>query len=296
MCPFVDDTIPMKFKCALAILLSCFVIGTFAFRPDATPRRTPTLQQFLYSSERLKVMTWNVGRARLGGDDRARWEDVPHVADVIAREKPDVVALQELAGRSQGEALSRRLRGEYRGWAVGSRRGRSVAILLRRKHKVQNGFALETRTGRRAAVVVFELERVSQPIAIVSLHADPFNARNRRLYLEDIVWQVNQHHKGFALLAGDFNFDIVSDAKRDSLNDNLTHDSESYTLLTKHFLDVAKDAGTTALLNRRLDYVFAKPKDVQVVKTQVLKEAVGEMDHQPVVVYVDLPAKARFKL
>lgn len=286
----------MTFKILLTTLPICFIIGAVALRPDAALRRTPTLQQFLYSSERLEVMTWNVGRARWGGDERARWEDVPHVADVTAREKPDVVALQELASRSQGEALSRRLRGEYRGWSVGSRRGRSVAILLRRKHKVQNGFALETRTGRRAVVVVFELERVSKPIAVVSLHADPFNARNRRLYLEDIVWQVNQHHKGFALLAGDFNFDIVSDAQRDSLNDTLTHDSESYALLTKHFLDVAKDAGTTALLNRRLDYVFVKPKDVQVVKAQVLKEAVGEMDHQPVVVYMDLPAKARFKL
>lgn len=204
--------------------------------------------------------------------------------------------VEEPTSLPQNEALSRRLRGEYRGWSVGSRRGRSVAILLRRKHKVQNGFALETRAGRRAVVVVFELERVSQPIAVVSLHADPFNARNRRLYLEDIVWQVNQHHKGFAFLAGDCNFDIVSDAKRDALNDSLTHDSESYTLLTKQFLDAAKDAGTTALLNRRLDYVFVKPKDVQVVKAQVLKEAVGEMDHQPVIIHVDLPAKARFKL
>jgi endonuclease/exonuclease/phosphatase family metal-dependent hydrolase len=285
----------MTFKLLLTTLLACFIAGTQIFRLPATPHRTPTLQQFLYSTERLKVMTWNVGRARLGGDDRARWEDVPHIADVIHRQKPDVVALQELESRSQGEALSRRLRGEYRGWAASSRGGRSVAVLLRRKHEVRDGFFVSTRTGRRAVAVIFELERVSQPIAVVSLHADPFDARNRRLYIEDIVWQVNRH-KGFAFLAGDFNFDIASDAQRDSLNDNLTHDSEAYTLLTKQFSDLAKDAGATALLDRRLDYVFAKPKDAQVAKAQVLKEAVGEMDHQPVMVHVDLPAKARFKL
>ncbi len=287
----------MTFKLALTTLFACFVGGVVAFRSNApAPRRTPTLQQFLYSSERLKVMTWNVGRARLDGDDRARWEDLPHVAEVINREKPDVVALQELASRSQGAALARRLRGEYVGWTAGSRGGRSVAVLVRRKRKVQNGFAMGTRTGRRAVAVVFELQGVSKPIAVVSLHADPFDARNRRLYVEDIVWQVNNHHKGFAFLAGDFNFDIASDAKRDSLNDRLTHDSESYTLLTKHFSDLAKDAGATALLNRRLDYVFAKPKDVQLANAQVLKEAVGEMDHQPLVVHVDVPAKPRFRL
>ncbi len=254
-------------------------------------------QQFLFSTERLKLMTWNLGRARLGGDELARAEDLPHIMNVIEREKPDVVALQELASGKQLEMLARRLRGAYRGRASG-RRARTV-LLVRRRHTITETFELRTRNGRRAPALEFKRARIAEPITIVGVHADPFDARARRMFIEDLVAQTRPR-KGLVFLIGDFNLDVAGDGRRGgdraSLTDRLAHDAESYSLLARHFVDAGKSAGATALLERRLDYVFARPRTVAPVRARTLDAAVGEMDHRALVVLTDLRAKPRMQL
>lgn len=288
----------MAFRALLAILLLAFTCAAATLKPAASAQRKgASWQQLLFRTERLKLMTWNVGRARMNDEQTARTDDLPHVIAVIERERPDVVALHELSAGPQLGLLARRLRAAYFGMVSGRR---SLSLLLvRRRHKLINGFEIRTRVGRRAPALVFERARVKDPITVVGLHADPFDAARRRRYLEDLV-AATRGRRGYVFLLGDFNLDVAGDARQTadtaSLSDRLVHDAESYTLLGQHFADLGKLAGATALLGRRLDYIFARPRTVMVGKALTLKEAIGDMDHQPLVVHADLRAQARVSL
>jgi hypothetical protein len=57
----------------------------------------------------------------------------------------------------------------------------------------------------------------------------------------------------------------------------------------KYFRDLGRQAGDTAINDRRIDYVFGPPDAVFLRRAEVLRnEAVGHMDHWPLLIEVTL--------
>jgi endonuclease/exonuclease/phosphatase family metal-dependent hydrolase len=280
----------MWIKLSLAVLLVVSLAAAIHFRPDVA--RTPLGVQSNADDRRpLRLMTWNVGYAALEEDTRAHTEDMAAVADVIAKNDPDAVALQELAGEEQLNILLSLLGGRYRGFAGRLNRGDRVeAVLVKDPRARFDG--IQTRRAD-AASVTFNLGsgELAPEVVFVSAHADAFNAVRRRRYTEAIVeWAAARLARGrVVLVAGDFNFELSSVQETRLFTDNLKHDSEAYSYLLAHFRDLGREAGDTAMNERRIDYIFGPRDGAELVRAEVLRgSAVGRMDHWPLVVQVEL--------
>jgi endonuclease/exonuclease/phosphatase family metal-dependent hydrolase len=172
-----------------------------------------------------------------------------------------------LSGRDRAEAV-----------LVKDPAARFASIPLRRAHAASVTF--QAGVGQQAQEVIF-----------VSAHADAFSAMRRRRYTEDVAeWAVTRFGSGrVVLLAGDFNFELSAASETSFFTDNLKHDSEAYSYLLTHFRDLGRDAGDTAINERRIDYIFAPPEIAHLVHAEVLRGvAVGRMDHSPLLVEVEL--------
>src|ERR1041385_8932226 len=99
----------MWIKIVLALLFGLMILGAAHLaRPDERERATNSAND----PNSLRLLTWNIGYAELEDDTRAHDKDLPAVADVILREDPDAVALQELTGNTQLKNFFGLLRGE----------------------------------------------------------------------------------------------------------------------------------------------------------------------------------------
>src|SRR5262245_17549766 len=157
-------------------------------------------------------------------------------------------------------------------------------------------------TAQFAAVPTFRSEAASaafhvragaqlREIVFISAHADAYSAGRRRRYTEQVAdWATGRLRPGtLVLLAGDFNFELNADKETNFFTDNVKHDSEAYSYLLRFFPDLGRDAGDTAINERRIDYIFAPRDSVVLVYAQVLRgAAVGRMDHWPLLVEIEL--------
>jgi len=67
------------------------------------------------------------------------------------------------------------------------------------------------------------------------------------------------------------------------------NDSEAYSYALKYFRDLGRDAGYTAVNDRRIDYLFGPTEAVLLRRAEVLRDAgVGQMDHWPLLIEVAL--------
>ncbi len=88
-------------------------------------------------------------------------------------------------------------------------------------------------------------------------------------------------------IGGDFNFELKAANETNLYTDNLKYDSESYSQILRSFRDLGRDAGDTAINDRRIDYIFGPTGLEQVGRVEVLRNAaVGRMDHWPLLVEV----------
>src|SRR5215216_8203950 len=100
----------MWVKLILLLLFGLMILGAVHF---AQPHDRDEVSSRADTS--LRLLTWNIGYAELEDDTRAHDKDLPAVAEVILREDPDAVALQELTGAAQLNVLLNLLHGKYRG-------------------------------------------------------------------------------------------------------------------------------------------------------------------------------------
>src|SRR5690349_14600784 len=118
----------MWVKLILLVVFCLMIAGAVRF---AAPRATEETRSS-ESSASLRLLTWNIGYAELEDDTRAHDKDLPAVADVIRRENPDAVALQELTGKAQLNILLKLLNDQYRGAVAQQGRGdRFEAVLVK---------------------------------------------------------------------------------------------------------------------------------------------------------------------
>ncbi|MGH9942559.1 MAG: endonuclease/exonuclease/phosphatase family protein [Pyrinomonadaceae bacterium] len=280
----------MWLKLLLGALTLLMIAGAIYFEP-ARDRSLLGVKQGASDGARLKVLTWNVGYAALEDDTRAHTKDLAAVAETILRQDPDAVALQELTGAEQLRALLARLGGRYRGHvARDNDADRFEAVLVKQRDARFENVPTFASDGA-AATFSLRGKDSSHTIVFVSAHADAFNAARRRRYTEEIIdWISSPTVKdAVVFVAGDFNFEIDSRNESNLYTDSLKHDSEAYNLLLRTFRDLGRDAGDTAINERRIDYVFGPPETALLRRAEVLRgAAVGRMDHWPLVVEVEL--------
>ena len=274
----------MWVKLVLFFLFCLMILGALHFeRPRESEKEDSA--KIVHS---LRLLTWNIGYAELEDDTRAHDKDLPAVAEVIQRQDPDAVALQELTGTAQLNKLLDLLHGKYRGAVAQQGKGdRFEAVLVK---DASAKFIPVTVGSRYALGSSFQPREETQQVLLVSAHADAFNAAQRRTYTEALIdWTQTRSQSSDVFIAGDFNFELKATNETNLYTDNLKHDSESYNLILRHFRDLGRAAGDTAINDRRIDYIFGPQSLKQVGRVQVLRDAaVGRMDHWPLLVEVGL--------
>jgi endonuclease/exonuclease/phosphatase family metal-dependent hydrolase len=277
----------MRAKITLALLCAAMIAASLHFDParERTPLgASPSSHD---TSARLRLMTWNVGYAELEDDTRAHTSDLRAVADAIQKADPDAVALQELTGGDQLKILLGYLGGRYRGAVARTQHtDRVEAVIVK---SINARFDDVPAGGRYAVAATFRPRADAPEVVFLSAHADAFHAARRREYTEAVVdWAHTRPTGQSVFVAGDFNFELDARDESHLYTDDLKHDSEAYSYLLRYFRDAGRDAGDTAINDRRIDYLFAPP-GVATRRAEVLKDApVGRMDHMPLVVEVNL--------
>ena len=273
----------MWVKVVLALLFGLMIAGAYHF---AQPIDSKDANDSRQTQRSLRLLTWNIGYAELEDDTRAHTKDLPAVAEVILKADPDAVALQELTGREQLNALVKLLNGRYRGEvAQQGQSDRFEAILVKDTQAVFT----PVRIGRLYALAAsFRPQVDARTVIIVSAHADAFNAARRRRYTEALMdWAQSHMPSTEVFLAGDFNFELKAVNETNLYTDDVKHDSESYSHILRSFRDLGREAGDTAINDRRIDYIFGPARVERAKRAEVLRNAaVGRMDHWPLVVEV----------
>jgi endonuclease/exonuclease/phosphatase family metal-dependent hydrolase len=178
----------MWLKVFLVLVFFLMVAGAVHFAQPLESRETESPAQ---SQRTLRLLTWNIGYAELEDDTRAHTKDLPAVAEVILKADPDAVALQELTGKSQLDALLKLLKGRYRGEvAEQGQDDRFEAVLVKDSRAVFTPVAI----GPRYALGASFRSRADGPqVVVLSAHADAFNAARRRRYTEGLMdWAQSQ--------------------------------------------------------------------------------------------------------
>ncbi|MBC7910729.1 MAG: endonuclease/exonuclease/phosphatase family protein [Pyrinomonadaceae bacterium] len=272
-------------KALLAILFALMICSAFYFQPA---RKRSLLATKPSDGPRLRLMTWNVGYADLEDDTRAQTRDLRAVAEIIMTHDPDAIAIQELSGDEQLKILLGYLGGRYRGAVARPGNADRVEAVLVKDRAAR--FEDIRADGKFALGATFHLRPELPEIVLVSAHADAFSAARRRAYTGELVeWTEARPEGTIVFVAGDFNFEVAVKDESHLYTDDLKHDSEAYSYLLKYFRDLGRDAGDTAINDRRIDYIFGPPERVLLRRAEVLRgAAVGRMDHWPLLIEVAL--------
>ena len=273
----------MWLKLVLLVLFCLMIVGAVHFAEPREPEQRSSSPEDIHL---LRLLTWNIGYAELEDDTRAHDKDLPAVAEVILRQEPDAVALQELTGNAQLKMLLGLLNGKYRGAVAQQGNGdRFEAVLVK---DVEAKFVPVAAGGRYALGASFQPGSDKHEILLLSAHADAFNAAQRRIYTEALIdWAQSRAQSSEVFIAGDFNFELKAANQTNLYTDNVKHDSESYSHILRYFRDLGRTAGDTAINDRRIDYIFGPAKLKQTGRVEVLRDAaVGRMDHWPLLVEV----------
>jgi len=275
----------MWLKVVLLVLFCLMIVGAVHFAEPREPEQRSSSAEDIHS---LRLLTWNIGYAELEDDTRAHDKDLPAVAELILRQEPDAVALQELTGNAQLKVLLGLLNGKYRGAVAQQGNGdRFEAVLVK---DIEAKFIPIAAGGRYALGASFQPGSDKHEILLLSAHADAFNAAQRRIYTEALIdWAQSRAQSSEVFIAGDFNFELKAANQTNLYTDNVKHDSESYSHILRYFRDLGRTAGDTAINDRRIDYIFGPTTLKQTGRVEVLRyAAVGRMDHWPLLVEVGL--------
>ncbi|MEH1098844.1 endonuclease/exonuclease/phosphatase family protein [Micromonospora sp. CPCC 205561] len=262
----------------------------------------------------LRAMTWNV---RTGGRDSGGADRRGLLARVVAAERPDVLALQELRDFDSGDVLA-----DFAG-RVGMRPhlarsclGQPVAVLLRPPLRALA--ATRVRRPFHHAAQRVTVATTAGPLTVLSVHLDPYLGLRRRVEAGWAAAALRRCPGEWGLLAGDLNtLDPIAEhaervarlpvayRRRHLRRDGRTVETRAVArLLAAGLVDLyaaagPPDGGLTAptrhggaeFSGMRLDYLFGTPALADRVRDcRVLRGGDAEYasDHYPVVADLDL--------
>ncbi|MFF4809756.1 endonuclease/exonuclease/phosphatase family protein [Micromonospora chersina] len=149
----------------------------------------------------LRVMTWNI---RTGGRDRDGTDRRDRIVAVVAAQRPDLLALQELRGLDRGGGLADLAdRAGMVPHLARSCFGQPVAVLVRPPLRV-------LRSGRvrrpfHHATARVQVGTGAGPLTVFSTHLNPYSGGRRRMEADWLAVAVRRTGGELALLAGDLN-------------------------------------------------------------------------------------------
>ncbi|NNM32630.1 MAG: hypothetical protein HKO53_06170 [Gemmatimonadetes bacterium] len=232
-----------------------------------------------------RVMTWNVGISLDSGSGPLRAEHLDAVAATLAAAGPDLCFLQEVEGPGQARDLLRALGSGWSSMLSEPHDGRHVLALVRRP-RARRMSELDHVSGTLGVRVRTD---AGHRIAAVGVHADAFSSQLRNRVLGSVVDALQDQATPLRFLLGDFNLDMDLDKRRDLFTDDQHRDVETYNFVAAALQDAARDGGSTAEPDRRLDYIFVSD-DVTVLQAGPWpgRRQPG-MDHDPVLADLRLP-------
>jgi endonuclease/exonuclease/phosphatase family metal-dependent hydrolase len=252
----------------LALLGACLGAA-----PDAPPR--------------LRVLTYNIHHGE-GADGKL---DLPRIAGVIAGQKPDLVALQEVDVKTRRTssvdqvaelAKLTRMHAAF-GKAIAFQGGEyGNAVLSRFPIRAAQTHPLPAKAGSEKrcalAVVVRPWGDAGPDLTFASTHLDHLRGEGDRLAQAAEILRVltGENDARAMVLAGDL---------------NATPGSETLKRFTAKWKDAGAETGGPTIPsdepNRRIDYVLLRPGAAwHVNETQVLAEPVAS-DHRPVLAVLE---------
>lgn len=234
-----------------------------------------------YNGE-LKVMTYNVHHCN--PPDKAGFIDIAAIAEVIAKQDPDIVALQEIdvfTGRSgkvnQAKAIAEKLKMhyyfaksiDYDGGEYG------VAILCKFPMAEEQTHRLPTQADTKGEPRVLATVKINLPggkaIRFGSTHLDAQKAATNRLLQITEINRIAATEKLPMIIAGDFNAE---------------QQSEVIVILDKGFQRSCQKCDPTIPQKvpvKAIDFIAFRPESNYTVKsTSVIPEPYAS-DHLPVV-------------
>jgi endonuclease/exonuclease/phosphatase family metal-dependent hydrolase len=243
----------------------------------------PSASEPALAAKSLRVMTYNI-HVGVGMDKKL---DLQRIADVITKEKPDLVGLQEVdrgVRRTEGKdeivelasltrmhyAFAHNL--DYQGGQYG------VAVLSRYPIKNIDHRKFENRReSERRGMLRIEVEVSGRTLTFVNTHLD-YQYADGRLFEAEQMLRFLRDVKGPLIVVGDFNDEPSGD---------------TYKLMREGFDDAwsrSKDAGLSYPADKpvkRIDYIFTRRSDRSRVKKAWIISSLAS-DHLPVVAEVEL--------
>lgn len=256
------------------------------------------------------LLTWNIKTGGGGGRLDA-------VVALLNRERPDIVALQELRDFQRHDGRRMREVADALGMVAHlapSAFGQPVAVLVRPPLTITGRATVRWRLHHAAAAV--EVPTPAGPLTVVSTHLNPFRPYRRQ---REARWLAHRHRAPLTLIAGDLNALDPDTAHTERLSrlpelyrrrhldrDGRPDISAIGALRAAGFVDVWRAAGegdgltvpTTkggghefSNAGMRLDYVMARPElAARASHARVVHgdEAEWASDHYPLAVDLDL--------
>jgi endonuclease/exonuclease/phosphatase family metal-dependent hydrolase len=244
----------------------------------------------------VRLMTLNVAHARAQGfsqilqsTEQAR-SNLLDIAEIITREKPDIVAFQEIDSNSvwngrfnHGQFLADKT--EYDHWFTGSHQlseSLDYGTGLMSKFNLTNPRSISFKKPFARPKKGFVLSTVDWPelenvqVDLVSIHLDFLSHAERRREMNTLRSTL-ETRKNLRIIMGDFNMEYK---ERHALLPNLAK------VLDLHVWNPdGEELVTFPTMGKRLDWVLVS-REFNIISHQVLEDPVS--DHQPVIVEVTL--------
>jgi exodeoxyribonuclease-3 len=262
----------------------------------------------------LRFLSWNI---KTGGVDRGRGDRLAAILEVLDRERPDLVALQELRDFERNGGRRMHAVADALGMTAHLSRsvfGQPVAVLARPPLRLTRTGAVRWRLHHAAATAV--VPTGAGPLTVVSTHLNPFSPYRR---LREARWLAARYasRDGLVLLAGDLNsLDPDTDHtdalarlgplyRRRHLAADGTADTRAMAAFARAgFTDLwrgdgdgrtapTSEGGGPEFSGMRLDYLLGSPAlAARAGGTRVVRGGAAEhaSDHYPVAADVDLTA------
>ena len=233
----------------------------------------------------IRVMTYNI-HVGVGIDKKL---DLQRIADVINRERPDLVGLQEVdrgvqrtEGKDEIAELAKLTRMDFSFAHNLDYQGGQYGVAILSRHLIQHAdhqkYENKRETERRGMLRV-EIELDSKKVNFVTTHLD-YQYEDGRLFETEQLLRMLDGVSGPLIVAGDFNDEPNGGA---------------YKLMLSKFEDVwprskAKGEGLTFPANKpakRIDYIFCRTSDRIRAKKAWVVETLAS-DHLPVMAEVEI--------
>lgn len=269
---------------AIAGLNACQTVQ----KPSESKAPVATLNQRIAASPTglpLTIMAYNI-RLGIGGQkEPGKLYDMPWgknlsaVVNEIRSVDPDIVGLQEVAGRDQALALGKALdmNFAYVSHETARRTGRwwGVAVLSKFPIRSARGVEISFGRGNQRTTLVASLDIFDRSVTVLSIHKDKDLHDGRSIAkLMDIVAPII----GPVVLIGDFNFTPQKSKGRLEMIETRFADTAT-AVRTKGALE-ALQWGTFVRSKRRIDYIFADPRHFVVLDAGVTRLPVPASDHR----------------